>query len=356
MENEGRITRIAYIIYFVIAALFVVIRALSSFGLLNFLGDYGGYVFSFVIQVVLLLGGSVFLFAKLTKQKTKQVLVNYGVIKISSKTIIWAIVAGAIVFFLNVFISSFFNSIISALGYTSERAGRVISNYPVWLLFVNIIFTAVLPAICEEMAHRGMILRASGKFGFIKAILISSLLFGLLHLNIEQVFYATLIGVYLGFVTMLSGSIIPAMIIHFMNNALSVFLNYSAFKGLSFGSIFIKVNLMLSNNLFLGILFIIILVTLLMYALLYVSKKLVVSGAIDKLKKDREFLDRFYKRHAFFNETSSTAVNETDGKIVQIVFGGVKIEKMDFVTKVMFCLTVSMLFVLTVFTFVWGVI
>ena len=46
---------------------------------------------------------------------------------------------------------------------------------------------AVLPAIGEEFLHRGIVLQGIKHMGFKKAIVLSSLLFGLVHFNIQQV-------------------------------------------------------------------------------------------------------------------------------------------------------------------------
>lgn len=357
MSKENKLTRVSFGIYFFIASFFVLIRALSAFGLLNFMQGYVSYVFTFVVQVVLLFGGSVILFSVLSKQKVRQTLKLYKVNKVSARTIVFAVLAGIVVFFLNIFVSTFFNSIISAFGYTSERVSSSISSYPVWLLLVNIVFTALLPGICEEIAHRGMILNASSKFGYLKAIIISSLLFGLLHLNIEQFFYATLIGIYLGFLTTFSGSIIPAMIVHFMNNALSVFLTFSSVRGLSFAKIFTKLSLIFETNVFVGILFVILIMILLVYLLLGLSRMLVVSSLQDRAIEGREMIDRLIKRQIFFESTSKSKQElNLSQEDIENLFMSFERSKMDGVTKTFLILTIAMTSVLTIFTFVWGIL
>ena len=85
----------------------------------------------------------------------------------------------------------------------------------------------MLPAFCEEFMHRGIVLQGIKHIGFKKAIVISALLFGLLHFNINQVAYAFVIGLILGFVAVVSKNIYPAMIIHFTNNFISVYLDFA---------------------------------------------------------------------------------------------------------------------------------
>ena len=60
--------------------------------------------------------------------------------------------------------------------------------------------TAIIPAFVEEFLFRGMILTNLRPYGRVTAIVGSAVLFGLMHQNIEQVFYATVAGLFLGYV------------------------------------------------------------------------------------------------------------------------------------------------------------
>ena len=88
---------------------------------------------------------------------------------------------------------------------------------------------AVLPGIFEEIVHRGILLKGYTKeIGVKRALIYSSILFGLMHLNVGQVFYATIMGLLIGITVIVSGSIFPAMIVHFVNNAINIYLVYAA--------------------------------------------------------------------------------------------------------------------------------
>lgn len=82
--------------------------------------------------------------------------------------------------------------------------------------------TAVVPAICEEIAFRGLILTNLEPYGKGTAILGSALLFGLMHMNPAQFFYTTVMGMMLGLVYVKTKSIWLCMVIHFVNNTLGV--------------------------------------------------------------------------------------------------------------------------------------
>lgn len=91
---------------------------------------------------------------------------------------------------------------------------------------LSVIATAIVPALVEEFACRGIVLGALRKYGDGFAVMVSSILFGLIHGNFQQIPFAFLIGLILGFVTVKCESILPAMFIHFYNNLSSVIFDY----------------------------------------------------------------------------------------------------------------------------------
>ncbi|MGN1376197.1 MAG: lysostaphin resistance A-like protein, partial [Prevotella sp.] len=77
--------------------------------------------------------------------------------------------------------------------------------------------------LVEEIVFRGAILRAllerySNRW---IPILISALLFALVHMNPAQMPHAFIVGILLGWLYCRTGSIIPGIIIHFVNNTVS---------------------------------------------------------------------------------------------------------------------------------------
>ncbi len=81
---------------------------------------------------------------------------------------------------------------------------------------------AVLPALIEEFAFRGVILNLLRKYSDGLAVLISGVTFGLMHGNFAQIPFALVVGLVLGYIMVKTNSLIPGIIIHFLNNALSV--------------------------------------------------------------------------------------------------------------------------------------
>ena len=97
---------------------------------------------------------------------------------------------------------------------------------------LTFIAVAIIPALVEEFACRGIILGSIRKYSDSFAVLTSAIVFGILHGNFQQMPFAFLVGLILGFATVKTKSIWTAVAIHAFNNAVSVFFDY-AFIGQS---------------------------------------------------------------------------------------------------------------------------
>ena len=90
------------------------------------------------------------------------------------------------------------------------------------------IAVGVLVPIAEEMVFRGAILRTllnlCGHRWRWGAIVLSALLFGVVHGNMAQMLNATLMGCLLGWLYYRSGSIAPGIVFHIVNNSVAVLL------------------------------------------------------------------------------------------------------------------------------------
>lgn len=92
----------------------------------------------------------------------------------------------------------------------------------VFACVVTVVSTALIPALCEEFAMRCCTLGVLKKYGKAFAVIAVSVVFGLLHGNIIQFVFAFLVGLILGYITVRTNSVIPAVLIHAFNNGLSV--------------------------------------------------------------------------------------------------------------------------------------
>ncbi len=95
------------------------------------------------------------------------------------------------------------------------------TNYNTISFIVTTFVISVTPAFAEEFLFRGIILGKLRKYGDSFAVLTSAFLFGLMHANIPQIPFAFVGGIFFGFITVKTNSLLPAMITHFANNLLS---------------------------------------------------------------------------------------------------------------------------------------
>lgn len=88
---------------------------------------------------------------------------------------------------------------------------------------VNLVFIALLPAVCEEFVFRGALYGTYRKFGARKALFVSALLFGFLHMNFNQFIYTVAAGILFALLFEGTGSLVYSMLAHFLMNGTSVF-------------------------------------------------------------------------------------------------------------------------------------
>lgn len=88
-------------------------------------------------------------------------------------------------------------------------------------LFSLLFVIAVQPAVFEELLFRGAALHGYRSLGAKKALLMSALMFAMLHMNLQQALYAFLLGVIFAFMVQRTGSIFASMLPHFLINALN---------------------------------------------------------------------------------------------------------------------------------------
>lgn len=85
------------------------------------------------------------------------------------------------------------------------------------LFFIGL---AVVPGIFEELFVRKSILNYGKQFGNYFTIIVSSIIFGLLHLNLQQGIFACLIGIVFAVIILITNDIKITIILHIMNNGL----------------------------------------------------------------------------------------------------------------------------------------
>ncbi len=93
-------------------------------------------------------------------------------------------------------------------------------SLPRWQLLLML---TVLPGVCEEIAFRGVLLHGlHRRLHPVATALVVGVTFGLFHFSLFRLAPTAFLGVALAAVTMLTGSIFPAMLWHALNNLIGV--------------------------------------------------------------------------------------------------------------------------------------
>ncbi len=111
---------------------------------------------------------------------------------------------------------------LSEVGHLPEidRTVRTARGGAVWISLIGL---AVFPGIGEELAFRGWLQRGlEPRLGAVGAVLLAAGAFGAIHGELIHGAGAFVLGLYLGAVTALTGSIRPAIVCHVANNAIAL--------------------------------------------------------------------------------------------------------------------------------------
>ena len=79
----------------------------------------------------------------------------------------------------------------------------------------------IIAPLFEEFWFRGIVLESLRPYGNGFAIFVSGILFGMTHANFSQFFYATVLGICLGYIAVSTNSIVTTTIMHAMFNGIS---------------------------------------------------------------------------------------------------------------------------------------
>jgi membrane protease YdiL (CAAX protease family) len=78
---------------------------------------------------------------------------------------------------------------------------------------------AVFPSVLEELVFRGLLLKGLKPCGEVVAVFVCGALFALYHQKPEQTVYQFCCGAAFALVALKSGSVLPTVVAHFLNNA-----------------------------------------------------------------------------------------------------------------------------------------
>lgn len=104
---------------------------------------------------------------------------------------------------------------------TGDAINEYMNRYPMAYMLVSV---AVMPGVFEELAFRGFMMSGYKRCGIVKSIAFSALFFGIMHLDLYQLPYATAAGIIMGILVHYTNSIYASMFSHFLINGSQVVL------------------------------------------------------------------------------------------------------------------------------------
>lgn len=168
-------------------------------------------------MIILLVPLGVILYTK------KDIRQSYGFQKTGIKSYLGGVFTIIGMFPISIVIST---GLINLFPQSADNVVTVFSDLMDGNIFAVLFVMAVTPAICEEMMFRGMIFHGmKAKYRTAAAIVSVAVLFGLYHMSLVKFIPTGLLGLVLCYTVYVTDSIYPAMLMHFINNALSVLIS-----------------------------------------------------------------------------------------------------------------------------------
>lgn len=153
----------------------------------------------------------------------KDILLTYGFKKAKAGSYLGALFLGIGMFLVNIVIAVGLSALFPS---SADNVNTTFSGIMSGNALGVFIVIAITPAICEEMLFRGMIFHAmKEKYSIRTAIIVVATLFGIFHMSLIKLIPTGLLGMVLCIIVYMTGSIFPAMLMHFINNSFSVLIS-----------------------------------------------------------------------------------------------------------------------------------
>lgn len=146
--------------------------------------------------------------------------------KLSLKELLKFLTVTIFLMYLGNYISLLIMSVVEEnLGITPENTIDTVLTQTDYI--ISIVIVGIIGPIVEEMIFRKLLIDRLVPYGERVAVLLPALIFGLVHGNLYQFFYAFLIGIALSYIYVKTGKMLYTAIIHcFINLFFGVFASY----------------------------------------------------------------------------------------------------------------------------------
>lgn len=240
-------------IYFAVVIATLLLRISSSLDVYSALGISDSDAFYSCVVQILIFGVMTLSLYFLTVGRRGGLLSfceDFGVRGVSPSNCFRVLVIAVCMIVVSMAISFVWQIILRLMGFTHVSSPTDYSD--IGVLIRELALVALLPALFEEISHRGLIYAGYRECGW-KFVLISAVYFSLMHQNIVQTGYTFFAGVTMALAMYYTGSVFPGIFMHFLNNAVSVISGYTAQNGGIFSFISIAENWLMGTAAGMGV-------------------------------------------------------------------------------------------------------
>ncbi len=166
---------------------------------------------SMIIAVIL---GALFLWLWFIKKVTVKDISRFGK-RMTVKTFLQLLCVFIGAQFVFDYVYQLMEWLLNLIGYSAKTSMEMATSTSTTVSMF--LYAGIIGPIMEEVIYRGFVLRHLEKHGKIFAILVSAVLFGIMHANLPQSAFAFGVGLILAYVAM-EYSIVWSIVIHIINN------------------------------------------------------------------------------------------------------------------------------------------
>ena len=197
---------------FKVLAAFITAQLCGALLVVLLSGLYKGYAYNILLNIVCTLALNVVVF-----------LLFCGGIRLPQRADGYSHIEPFMFFFAAVFLSCLAGMIVKLFPPAESTSAMPEGS----ALILYTAYTVVLAPVAEEVAFRGAVLTALSRRGRFVSVLISAVVFAAYHMNLAQFPYTFVLGFFLALLAQRSGRLLPCIMIHAANNALTLAATYS---------------------------------------------------------------------------------------------------------------------------------
>ncbi|MDX2089948.1 MAG: CPBP family intramembrane glutamic endopeptidase [Kofleriaceae bacterium] len=159
--------------------------------------------------------------------RTQRPLAAIGLARAPARMFVAAVLVGVSAWYVNAWL-------VSLLSLPEGDTAPLEQAVEASSLAFTVLGIGLVPAICEELVFRGLVLRAlASRFVPVAAVVASAALFSAYHLSPVQALPTLTLGLLLGLLAVRGGSVLPTMLAHLLNNTMAIVVHRRVLPGVS---------------------------------------------------------------------------------------------------------------------------